>query len=589
MAEGTQRRLAAIVVADVVGYSRLMGVDEEGTLGALKKYRRDLVDPKIADHNGRIVKTTGDGLLLEFPSVLDAVRCCVEVQQAMAEQTIDVPEDRQMLFRVGINIGDIIIDGEDIHGDGVNVAARLEALADPGGIALSDDAYRQVRDRLDIAWRDSGEHEVKNIARPIQVWRWSKGEGETATAQSADKPLALPDKPSIAVLPFDNMSGDPEQEYFSDGLTEDIITGLSRLRWLFVIARNSTFTYKGQAVDIKQAGRELGVRYVLEGSVRKAGQRVRVSAQLIEADTGNHIWAERYDRDLVDIFDLQDELTEAISANVNAELASSERELAHNKISTDLDAWDCYQRGMWHLYKLSMEELSEARQLFQLALEQAPEFANPYAALAIVALIEVIFGYSEDMATTLEEGLRNAERANALDDRDSYGHYALGRICTLLGDRDRAILALEKSVELNPSSALAHYGLGFAFYWFGRAEDAVPLFSLAIRLSPHDPMLWSFHYFRASAHFVTDNFDQVIIDLNAAAQAKSDEYLPYLSLASSFGILARIDEARAAYDKACKLKPDLSVKTIRSQIGTMHPPYLEKLLDGLKMTGLPEE
>ena len=333
----------------------------------------------------------------------------------------------------------------------------------------------------------------------------------------------------------------------------------------------------------------MGVRYVLEGSVRKAGRRVRVTAQLVEAQSGNHIWAERYDRELDDIFDLQDELTEAISANVNVELAGSERQMAHKKTTADLNAWDYYQRGMWHFYKISKEDMAEARRLLQLASERAPEFASAYAGLAFIAYNEVVVSYTQDAAATLKQGLRDAEIALTLDDRDSFGYFALGRVCTLLGDRDRAISALEKSIDLNPNSAPSNYGLGMALYWFGRSEEAIPLFTRAIRLSPHDPQLWTFHMLRSNAHIMLDEFDLAIIDARAAIQAKSDHFLPHLAMVCACSLAGRNDETRAAYDRACQLNPKLSTTFIKSMIGTLHSPYLEKFLDGLRKAGMPEE
>jgi len=314
MAEGTQRRLAAIVSADVVGYSRLMGVDETGTLSDLRAHRAELIDGKIAEYGGRIVKTMGDGLLLEFASVVEATQCMVEVQKGMAERNEGTDEARRIIFRIGVNLGDIIIDGEDILGDGVNIAARLQEIAEPGGVSISRRVYEDVQERLDTAFEDTGEQSLKNIAKPVHVWRWSPGKSSPSdTPEAIDQaPLPLPSKPSIAVLPFDNMSGDPEQEYFADGIAEDVITALSRFGSLFVIARNSSFTYKGQAVDVKRVGQELGVRYVVEGSVRKAGNRVRITAQLIDAASGNHIWADRFDGSLDDVFELQDQITEQI-------------------------------------------------------------------------------------------------------------------------------------------------------------------------------------------------------------------------------------------------------------------------------------
>ena len=331
------RRLAAILAADVAGYSRLMGADEEGTLAALKALRRELYDPKIKEHRGRVVKTTGDGLLLEFASVVDAVRCAVEVQRAMAERNVDVPPDRRIEFRMGINLGDIIRDGRDIYGDGVNIAARLEALAEPGGICVSRVVHDQVRDKLDVAFEDLGEQQVKNIARPVHVWRVQLG---AKPAVSASAPLALPDKPSIAVLPFQNMSGDSEQEYFVDGIVEEIITALSRIPWLFVLARNSSFSYKGQSPDVKRVGRELGVRYVLEGSVRKGGDRVRITGQLIEAETGAHLWADRFDGLIEDVFELQDKVASSVAGVIEPALQAAETARSTGRSTNDLTAYD---------------------------------------------------------------------------------------------------------------------------------------------------------------------------------------------------------------------------------------------------------
>ena len=346
----SQTRRPAILAADVAGYSRLMGVDEEGALARLKALRRELADPKIKEHRGRIVKTTGDGLLIEFASVVDAVRCAVEVQREMAERNANVPPDRRIEFRMGINLGDIIKDGRDIYGNGVNLAARLEALAEPGGICVSRVVRDQVRDKLDFSFEDLGEQQVKNIARPVRVYRVREGAAAIEHVSPASPQLLpLPDKPSIAVLPFQNMSGDPEQEYFADGMVEEIITALSRIRWLFVIARNSSFTYKGRALDVKQVGRELGVRYVLEGSVRKSGDRIRITAQLVEAASGSHIWAERYDRGVADIFAVQDEITERVVGAIEPELYAAENVRTQRKSPESLDAWECVIRALTQL------------------------------------------------------------------------------------------------------------------------------------------------------------------------------------------------------------------------------------------------
>ena len=383
------RRLAAILAADVAGYSRLMGADEEGTLAALKEIRRELADPKIKEHRGRIVKTTGDGLLLEFASVVDAVRCAVEVQREMAERNAEVPTEKRIQFRMGINLGDIIKDGRDIYGDGVNVAARLEALAAPGGICVSRVVRDQVRDKLDFAFEDLGEQQVKNIARPVRVYRVHElGAAAKSPLGPASPLLPLPDKPSIAVLPFANMSGDPEQEYFADGMVEEIITALSRIRWLFVIARNSSFTYKSQSVDVKQVGRELGARYVLEGSVRKSGNRVRITGQLIDAITGAHLWADRFDGSLEDVFDLQDKVAFNVAGVIEPALQAAETARSVNRPTNDLTAYDLYLRA-YAIYLASRSRIPDALQILDQAIERDPEFglARAFAALLLAQLL----------------------------------------------------------------------------------------------------------------------------------------------------------------------------------------------------------
>jgi adenylate cyclase len=462
-------------------------------------------------------------------------------------------------------------------------------LSEPGGVCVSGTAHDHIEGRNEFVSGFLGEQKLKNISRPIRACRVSVSAGDTAKETTSRSSPALPDKPSIAVLPFDNMSGDPQQDYFSDGMTEDIITALSRLRWLFVIARNSTFTCKGQAVDVKKVGREMGVRYVLEGSVRKAGNRLRVTAQLIEAATGNHIWAERYDRDLEDIFDLQDELTEAISTDVSAELAASERQMAHKKSGTNLGAWDLYQRGQWHFYKYTSDDFAEARRLFKRSADLSPEFAPAYAGLAAVAFAEAIFGHTQDPVATLQQGLHDAEHALTLDDRDPDAQLAIGRICMQTGDSDRCISAFEKAIILNPSYALAYKALGQALFWFGRADEAIAPLNQAIRLSPHDPVLWAFYLNRSIAHFFIDDIEAAIIDAKAAIQAKSDEVYPYLALASACSVAKRDDQAQAAFDRAYSLKPQLSEAYIRERIGTSHPPYTERFIGELRKLGLPEE
>jgi adenylate cyclase len=491
--ERVVRRLAAILAADVAGYSRLMGADEEGTLARLKALRRELADPKIKEHRGRIVKTTGDGLLIEFASVVDAVRCAVEVQREMVERNTDEQPDRRIEFRMGINLGDIIKDGRDIYGDGVNVAARLEALAEPGGICVSRVVRDQVRDKLDFSFDDMGDQQVKNIARPIRVHRILLGEtlgasrsAETATASS---PLPLPDKPSLAVLPFTNMSGDPEQEFVSDGIAEDVITALSHYPSLFVIARNSTFTYKGRAVDVKQVGRELGVRYVLEGSVRKAGNRIRVTAQLIEAGTGNHVWAERYDRDLADIFAVQDEITEALTTALTPAIADAELRLAMRKPPDSLDAWAAYQRGLWYLSKANPDDDTVAQNLFRQAIDLAPTFASGYSALAL-AQLQAAAVYQK---LSLEEAQISAEslarRAVSLDGADAEARSCLGWALQARGELEGALVEMERALAMSPNLAVAHWQRGATLIFSGRPKEGLGALETCIRLDPRDPFM----------------------------------------------------------------------------------------------------
>ncbi|MEE8144101.1 MAG: adenylate/guanylate cyclase domain-containing protein, partial [Kiloniellales bacterium] len=410
-----ERRLAAILAADVVGYTRLMGADETGTLRRLSELRQQVLEPLIAEHHGRIVKLMGDGLLVEFASVVNALTCAVAWQNGVAQREAAADEDKRFKFRIGINLGDVIVEGDDIHGDGVNIAARLEGQAEPGGICLSGDAYRQAQGKVEIDFEDLGEHDLKNVAEPVRVYRIA---GDGAEATPAKAPLALPDKPSIAVLPFDNMSGDPEQEYLADGISEDLITALSKIRWFFVIARSSTFTYKGQAVEVTQVARELGVRYVIEGSVRKAGNRVRITAQLIDATTGRHVWAERYDRDLADIFELQDEMTQTIVGAVEPELSAAERERAVRKPPESLDAWETYQRGLWHLWSFTKDDSAEAQRLLRRAQELDPGFATAYAFESYSHYLDAVLGFAEAPGESLAAALTAARKALAVDDKD---------------------------------------------------------------------------------------------------------------------------------------------------------------------------
>jgi TolB-like protein len=446
VADRVQRQLSAILAADVAGYSRLVGDDEEGTLARLKELRRTVIDPKISEHRGRIVKTMGDGLLVQFASAVDAVRCAVDFQRRLAEQNAGTHEDRRIEFRVGINVGDVVIDGDDIYGDGVNVAARLEGLAEPGGICVSAGVYDQVRDKLDLSFEDAGDQQLKNIARPVRVYQVRLARGAKAAAL-----LTLPNKPSIAVLPFQNMSGDAEQEYFADGIVEEIITALSRIRWLFVIARNSSFTYKGRAVDVKQVGRELGVRYILEGSVRKAGNRVRITGQLIDASTGAHIWADRFEGELANIFDLQDQVTASVVGVIEPKLEQAEIERAKRKPTGSLDAYDHYLRGLAGVHQWTQEGNVEALSHFKRAIELDPNFASAFGMAARCYSQRVGFAWVTDRSQEVAETQRLARRAGELGKDDAVALSTAGQaLVVVVGEASEAAALIDRALKLNP-------------------------------------------------------------------------------------------------------------------------------------------
>ncbi len=554
-----QRRLAVIVAADVVGYSRLMGVDETGTLDRLRAHRRELIDPLIATHGGRIVKTMGDGLLLEFPSVVAATRCAIETQEGLAARNADVSEDERIVFRVGVNQGDIIIDGEDILGDGVNVAARLQEVAEPGGIAVSHRVHEDVRDRLDARFEDRGEQSLKNIARPIRVWAWSPGIAPRAAP-------SLPDKPSIAVLPFANMSGDPEQEYFADGIAEDIITALSKFRWFFVIARNSSFTYKGSAVDVKVVGRELGVRYVLEGSVRKAGNRVRVTAQLIEAASGNHIWAERYDRELVDVFDLQDEIQQAIVVAVEPELAGAERQRAARKPPEQFDAWDLCHRAMWHLDRRDRGHSAEAESLFERAIAADPGFATAYAGYSWLLYDSAYMSFVDDVDAARNKCLALAEKAVAADDRDPFAHAQHGRALYWKGDLGRAIAETRHAVALNPNFALGYQAMTSALLLDGRYREALESGDRFVRLSPRDPLRWATEIGRGWCLVELGDPEGAETALTAAVTVASDHIpWPRVFLADFHVTRERGEAAREIVAELAAQYPELTIEHVMAR------------------------
>ncbi|MGA9515528.1 MAG: tetratricopeptide repeat protein [Pseudolabrys sp.] len=583
------RRLAAIWAGDIAGYSRLMGVDEEGTLRQLKAHRKELVDPKITEHRGRIVKTTGDGVLVEFFSVVDAVRCAVDIQRGMGERNAAVPADKRIEFRIGINVGDIIIDGDDIFGDGVNVAARLQTLAEPGGIMVSSIVHDQVRDKLSFGFDDMGEQSVKNIARPIGVHRVSLAEtarpaaAQSGAATSKFEP-ASSNRPSIAVLPFANMSGDPEQEYFADGISEDIITGLSKLRWFFVIARNSSFAYKGKTVDVKRAARELGVRYILEGSVRKGGDRVRITAQLIDAATGNHIWADRYDGELTDVFALQDEITRKVVAAIEPKLLEAEGIRSQKRSPEDLDAWDMVIQANSLFWRLTPADGDAAIAIMRRAVERYPDYGPAHSMLAFMLLLSQLTGWTREEALG-KQAASFAERAAELDDSDPWAHLALGYVAISRRHTDGAVEEFQRALDLNPNFAAAHGYLAFALAVDGRSEQAIAHSEQAIHMSPHDPQNAIFNMCIAVAHYLAGRYPEAVAFGRKAIQQRTQFTSGHRIYVASLAQAGQIEEARDALARLKGLFPEMTIAWIKQYVPYTAGP-MEKFLDGMRKAGL---
>ncbi|WOH51162.1 adenylate/guanylate cyclase domain-containing protein [Bradyrhizobium sp. sBnM-33] len=592
--ERVERRLAAVLAADIAGYSLLMGRDEEGTLSQLKAFRKTLIDPTIAAHRGRIVKTTGDGMLVEFASAVDAARCAVEVQRSVSDQNAGVPSNLRIQFRIGIHVGDIIFDDNDIFGDGVNIAARLEGIAAPGGICISDDAQRQIRGKLDSPFEDMGPQNLKNIAEPMRAWRLSVGADSSAylsggRSAEAAQPLALPQKPSIAVLPFQNMSSDPEQEYFADGTVEDIITALSRYHALFVIARNSSFTYKGQAVDVKRVGRELGVRYVLEGSVRKIVDRVRVTGQLIDASTGAHLWADRFDGALEDIFDLQDDITLRVVGAIAPKLEHAEIVRAMRKPTESLDAYDYYLRGMSNFHKAGREDISEALRLFHKAIELDENFSSSYGMASWCYARRKMNGWTEEGSSETGEAERVAERAVQCGDDDAVALAASGlAIGFIFSDFERAASLIDRAQVLNPNLAMAWHLSGWIRSFLGQQDLAVKHLERAIRLSPVDPQRSGMMAAIASAHFAAGRFSEASSVARTAMLEQPKNFIACLVAAAASAMDGNMEAARGAMRRVLDLDPGLRLHSIGYRLPHKQPEILAQWEDALRKAGLPE-
>jgi adenylate cyclase len=582
MAERAERRLTTILAADVAEYSRLMRADEDATLSALTA-RRAIIDALIAEHRGRIANTAGDAVLAEFPSVADGLLCALAIQPAVAEENEKLPPDRRMLFRIGIHLGDVLIKNGDLFGDAVNIAARLQALAEPSGICVSATVREHVGTRVSAVFTDAGAQRVKNIAEPVRVFR-AMPSGTAPLVEVLTTP-SLPDKPSVAVLPFTNMSADPEQEFFADEIAEDIITALSRYPSLFVIARNSSFTYKGRPVDIKQAGRELGVRYVLEGSLRKAGTRIRVTGQLVEAETGNHVWAERYDRDLADIFTVQDEITEAVTVAIAPAIADAELQRAMRKPPGSLDAWGAYQRGLWHLGKFSLDDTALAEKFFQHAMALDPSFAGGFSGLAAAQIQAASTFMTREVRETLGSAEALARQAVGLDGANAEARTLLARVLLLRGDYEGGRAEVERALTISPNLASAHGILGGTLIFSGHPKEGLVALERGIRLDPRDPRSGiSVNQVVLGLYFCRE-YEAAIEAAKRVIRSYPDHPLVYRWLAAALGQAGRIDEAGEALAKAIAIAPASFDLYVRRRVPWHRPEDHAHTVEGLRKAG----
>jgi len=583
--ERINRKLAAILAADVVGYSRLMGADEAGTLGALKRHREVVFDPAVAAHNGRIVKLIGDGTIVEFGSVIDAVNCALAVQRSAALPPDPNSAPSPIVLRIGINLGDVIIEGEDIYGDGVNIAARLEPLADPGGICISSIVNESIGNRIDVRFQDGGEIGVKNIDRPIRVWRW-----HPATAAAAQKTngggAAQAVTASIAILPFTNMSGDPEQEYFSDGISEDIITDLSKIGGLTVIARNSSFIYKGRAVDVRTVGRELGVQSVLEGSIRRAGNRVRITAQLIDAASGGHLWADRYDRDLTDIFEVQDDVTHRIVDALKVTLSPAEKAQRADGENLHVEAYEATLRGREILLgpNKSRDTFEQAKKLFLRAIEVDPQFAKAYAALGFAYMFDYQNRWSEDPDKSLQRAREYAELAVEKDPKEALAHAVAAVAATFQRDLERAQSEIDLALSLNPNMAMAYNIQGGIRIYLGRPEEAIPLIERAMRLDPATNS--QFLHFLGMANLLAGKYETAAATLRQRILLVPNTDFSRSLLASALGHLGEIDEARRIWHELEEINPKYSFTEHLGRLPFKNEGDAQRIAEGLKKAGL---
>jgi adenylate cyclase len=579
-----QRKLAAILAADVSGYSRLMAADERGALQCLKRLRSEVIEPRIREHDGRIVGSAGDSLLVEFASAISAVQCAVEMQERLATENLELPEDRRMLFRIGVNLGDVIADGDTIYGDGVNIAARLEKLAEPGGICIARSVYDQVKGKLALSCIDMGEQRVHNIPRPVWAYR------VLMDGAAGQRPaLSLPDKPSIAVLPFENMSGDREQEYFADGMVEEIITALSRIRWLFVIARNSSFIYKGRAVDVKQVGRELGVRYVLEGSVRKAGNRIRIAGQLIDTSTGAHLWADRFDGALEDVFDLQDQVTASVVGAISPKLEQAEIDRSRRKPTQNLDAYDYYLRGLAGVHQWTREGTDEALANFSRAIELDPNFAAAYGIAARCYTMRKAGGWETDRERAIAEATRLAHKAAELGRNDALALCTAGiALAFVAGELRDGDAMTDRAISLNPNLAWAWLFSGWVKVWNGEPEAGLERVSRALRLSPQDPQILSMYCAIAMAHLFSGRYAEAHAWAESAMRENPHLLIATCIAAASAALAGEQAQALKAMSRLREVDRALRMSNLKDLFPIRRSEDFERWAEGLQRAGLPE-
>lgn len=580
-----KQRLAAIFAADAAGYSRLMTANERETVAALDAARA-VFRAQTESNQGRVIDMAGDSVLAVFETATGAVAAALAVQQELEASESSVPEDRRMRFRIGIHLGEIIekADGT-VYGDGVNIAARLEGLAEPGGIAVSDSVRNAVRGKVNASFVDQGEKSVKNLAEPVRAFRVVRpGHDDTSASARFGAALPLPDKPSLAVLPFTNLSGDPEQEYFADGIAEDIITDLSKISELFVIARNSSFTYRGKATDVRRVARELGVRHVLEGSVRKAGNRVRITAQLIDGSSGGHLWAERYDRDLTDIFAVQDEVTQHIVSALSLKLTRDERQRLARKGTENLEAYDCYLRGRESYWRLTREAIGQAKLMFERAIALDPGFAVAYARLSGCHNLEYINGWSESPEESRQRAYELALKAVSMDAVEPQGYYSLGLVRLWRRELDAATAAMEKGIALDPNFAPSYAGLGLILHYAGRSAESLDLIAQAMRLDPHYPDM--FLHFAGQAYFALGRYEDAAASLKRRLVRNPNTDASRVLLAACYGHLGQAGAARAEWREALRINPAYSLENRRRILPYKDPQDFERIVDGLRKAGL---